>query len=33
LTGATIDTESATAVIATFSIEHRYTEEFWGYEG
>jgi len=32
LTGATIDTESATAVIATFSIEHRYTEEFWDYQ-
>lgn len=33
LTGATIDSQSVSAVIGTFSIEKRWTEEFWDYAG
>ena len=33
LTGCTIDSQTVTAVLATFSIEKKYTEEFWDYAG
>jgi len=33
LTGATIDSTTATSVIATFSIEKRWNQQIWHYEG